>query len=136
MVAVRLMTQIRRGIAMFVPSERTAGPEFRPLRDGASLPGWEAYVSKPRLRQPVPGNPNVMGLGENAAALGRRLRAVIEQTLVTAHVPEPPSPRAAHPISRSQWMRAGWFDDDTSPSVQLSAAVSPRGSRQALYDEG
>jgi thioesterase domain-containing protein/acyl carrier protein len=73
-------------IAMFVPSERAAGPELSPLRDGGSSPGWEAYVSEPVLKQTVPGHHDNMVLGENAAALARHLRAVMEESLLTAHM--------------------------------------------------
>ena len=70
-------------IAMFVPSERIAGPEFRPLQD---VPGWEAYASEPLVKQTVPGNHNNMVLGENAAVLAGHLREVIEESLLTADV--------------------------------------------------
>ncbi|HLL81309.1 MAG TPA: amino acid adenylation domain-containing protein, partial [Longimicrobium sp.] len=70
-------------IALFVPSERPAGPEFRPLRE---VPGWEAYVTEPPLKQTVPGDHNDMVLGENAAALATHLRAAIEESLPAAHV--------------------------------------------------
>jgi thioesterase domain-containing protein/acyl carrier protein len=73
-------------VAMFVASERYASPEFRPLRDGDSPPGWEAYVSEPLLKQKVAGDHNTMVRGENAATLARHLRAVIEESLLTAQV--------------------------------------------------
>ena len=68
-------------IALFAPSERPAGPEFRPLRE---VSGWEAYVSGPPLKQTVPGDHNSMVLGENAAALAGHLRAAIEESLPEA----------------------------------------------------
>jgi thioesterase domain-containing protein len=71
-------------VAMFVPSDSYAGPEFRALRDDTSSRGWEAYVSEPLLRQTVPGHHNDMLRGGNAATLATHLRALIEESLPTA----------------------------------------------------
>jgi thioesterase domain-containing protein len=68
-------------IALFEPSERSGGPEFRPLRE---VPGWEAYVAEPPLQQTVPGDHNGMVRGENAAALAGNLRAAIDESLAAA----------------------------------------------------
>jgi thioesterase domain-containing protein/acyl carrier protein len=113
-------------IAMFVPSEYHAGPEFRPLQD---VPGWEAYAAETLGKQTVPGDHNDMVLGENAAVLAAHLRAVIEESLLAAHVA---SPGAAHALSSSDSWGAGW-SDDASPAFSIPEGAH-EASGQALHD--